>query len=89
MADRLIGVAIVDGSEQWLNAVYFYFAPEESWRSPGTMNILNLINFCRHHGIGHLYLGYCIEEVQAMCYKSAFKPHELLLGDGWQAVGRR
>lgn len=89
VGDRLIGVAIVDGSEQWLNAVYFYFDPSESWRSPGTMNILNLINFCRHHGIGHLYLGYSIEQVQAMRYKAAFKPHELLLAGRWQAVDRR
>lgn len=86
--DRLIGVAIVDGSEQWLNAVYFYFDPQEAWRSPGTMNILNLINFCRRHGIGRLYLGYCIEQVQSMRYKAAFKAHELLLADGWQRVGR-
>lgn len=88
VADRLIGVAIVDGSEQWLNAVYFYFDPRESWRSPGTLNILNLVRFCRRHGIEHLYLGYCIEEVRAMRYKAAFRPHELLRGGRWQAVGR-
>ena len=89
VADRLIGVAIVDGSEQWLNAVYFYFDPREARRSPGTMNILNLINFCRRHGIDYLYLGYCIEQVQAMRYKAAFKPHELLRAGRWEPVGRR
>ena len=89
VGERLIGVAIVDGSEQWLNAVYFYFDPQESWRSPGTMNILNLVRFCRRHGIEHLYLGYCIEEVRAMRYKAAFRPHELLRGGQWEPVGRQ
>ncbi len=86
IGDRLLGVSIVDGSSRWLNAVYFYFDPDESWRSPGTLNILYLLNFCRCHAIDPLYLGYWIEEVQAMRYKTAFKPHELLVGGRWQEV---
>lgn len=88
VGERLIGVAIVDGSEEWLNAVYFYFDPREAWRSPGTLNILNLVRFCRRHGIGHLYLGYWIEAVQAMRYKASFRPHEILREGRWQEVGR-
>ncbi|MHB1348545.1 MAG: arginyltransferase [Desulfobulbaceae bacterium] len=87
VGERLIGVAIVDGSDQWLNAVYFFFDPREGRRSPGTLNILYLIDFCRRHGIEHLYLGYNIEEVRAMRYKASFKPHELLLGGQWRSVG--
>ena len=86
--DKLIGVAIVDGSEKWLNAVYFYFDPEEEKRSPGTMNILNMINFCTRHNIPLLYLGYCIEQIQSMRYKAAFKPHELLIKGNWQENGK-
>jgi arginine-tRNA-protein transferase len=84
LGDRLIGVAIVDGSEKWLNAVYFYFDPEEEKRSPGTMNILNLVNFCTRHTVPLLYLGYYIEQVQSMRYKAAFRPHELLLDGSWK-----
>lgn len=84
--DRLVGVAIVDGSEKWLNAVYFFFDPAEAKRSPGTFNILNLIHFCRRHKIPLLYLGYYIEEVRAMRYKTAFKPHELLISGQWQKM---
>jgi leucyl-tRNA---protein transferase len=84
--DRLIGVAIVDGSEKWLNAVYFYYDPDECRRSPGTMNILNLINFCKRHRIPLLYLGYYIEQVGSMRYKACFKPHELLTGKRWLAI---
>ena len=86
--DKLVGVAIVDGSERWLNAVYFFFDPNEERRSPGTLNILNLINFSQRHSIPLLYLGYCIEQVQAMRYKSAFKPHELLVDGEWKTVTR-
>jgi len=88
LGDRLIGVAIVDGSEKWLNAVYFFFDPAEEKRSPGTYNILNLINFCTRNRIPLLYLGYFIEEVQAMRYKKAFKPYELLIDGRWQEKGR-
>ncbi len=86
--DKLLGVAVVDGSDQWLNAVYFYFDPDESRRSPGTLNILHLVNFCRSHRINPLYLGYWIESIQAMRYKSAFMPHEILVYDYWQQVDR-
>jgi arginine-tRNA-protein transferase len=86
--DRLIGVSVVDGSEQWLNAVYFYFDPDEAYRSPGVMNILNLIKFCRRNKIDLLYLGYLIKGISSMSYKSAFKPHELLLEGSWKVFDR-
>ncbi len=85
--DKLIGVAIVDCGEMWLNAVYFYFDPDESERSPGTFNILNLIEICRRNGIRELYLGYMIEDVQAMRYKASFRPHYLLKDGSWQRSG--
>lgn len=88
VGDKLIGVSIVDGAENWLNAVYFYFDPDEARRSPGTLNILNLIQFCRRHQIEHLYLGYTIEQVQGMRYKTAFRPHELLQEGKWQVRER-
>ncbi len=84
VADRLVGVAIVDCSSSWLNAVYFYFDPAEAHRSPGTYNILYLIDFCRQHTIDTLYLGYYIDQVSAMSYKNNFKPHQLLLDGKWQ-----
>ena len=89
LGDKLLGVAIVDADTSWLNAVYFYFDPEESRRSPGTLNILYLIDFCTRHNLEFLYLGYQINQVPAMNYKTRFKPHELLVNGSWQSVGRR
>lgn len=87
--DRLIGVAVVDGSDRWLNAVYFYFDPDEAWRSPGVMNILNLIHFCSRNTIDFLYLGYLIKGISSMAYKASFKPHELMLDGKWKGFRRR
>lgn len=84
VGDQLLGVAIVDGAPQWLNAVYFFFDPEQGWRSPGTLNILTLNHICLTHGIELLYLGYWIEGHGGMSYKSAFRPHELLIDGQWQ-----
>ncbi|XOF34676.1 MAG: arginyltransferase [Candidatus Electrothrix sp. YB6] len=86
VADQLLGVAIVDCSDQWLNAVYFYFDPKQARRSPGTLNILYLIEFCRRHGIDNLYLGYWINRVQGMQYKTSFKPYEVLINGCWKMV---
>jgi arginine-tRNA-protein transferase len=88
IGDDLLGVAIVDGSEKWLNAVYFFFDPDQAWRSPGTLNILYLIDFCRNQRIDPLYLGYWIEDIGAMRYKSAYRPHEIFVDGGWQLVER-
>lgn len=80
---KLIGVGIVDIGSNWLNAVYFYFDPHEADRSPGTNNILYLIDLCRKNHLKNVYLGYLIREVKAMRYKQNFKPHYLLENGGW------
>lgn len=84
IGEQLLGVAIVDGSQSWLNAVYFYFDPDQSWRSPGTLNILTLNHLCTTQHIDLLYLGYWIDGMPGMDYKNTFRPHELLLEDQWQ-----
>ncbi len=81
---KLIGNGIVDVGENWMNAVYFYFDPAQGGRSPGTFNILTLIDTCLKLDISYLYLGYYIKDVAAMNYKDRFKPHYLYLEDKWQ-----
>lgn len=79
---RLVGTGIVDVGQNWMNAVYFFFDPDEASRSLGTFNILSMIETCLKLDISCLYLGYYIEEVAAMNYKSHFHPHYLYCGDG-------
>lgn len=80
---KLVGGSIIDIGGNWINAVYFYFDPDESARSLGTFNILTLIEMCLDYGIDYLYLGYFIKGVQAMSYKKHFRPHELFLDGKW------
>lgn len=84
LGDRLVGTSIIDIGYNWLNAVYFYFDPDESRRSLGTYNILSLVELCREWEIEYLYLGYFIRAVSAMSYKKNFRPHYLLSAKGWQ-----
>ncbi len=86
LAGRLVGCAIVDMGENWMNAVYFYFDSAEAKRSLGTFNILTMVELCRKQQINYLYLGYYIQSVAAMNYKSRFTPHYLYLDGRWQRV---
>ena len=88
VGSRLIGVAIVDLSPSWLNVVFFYFDPAEADRSPGTFNILYLIEFCRQKKIELVYLGYWIKDVNSMKYKANFKPHHIFIEGRWQLIDR-
>ena len=87
MDGRLVGASIIDIGENWANAVYFYFDPDEGRRSLGTFNIVSLVEFCRARGIDYLYLGYYIQDVAAMSYKSSFKPYFLLQDGRWRQYG--
>lgn len=81
---KLLGNGIVDIGENWMNAVYFYFDTDESKRSLGTFNILNMIDFCKQKSIEYLYLGYYIPAVSAMNYKNRFRPYYLKQDDIWK-----
>lgn len=84
LEERLVGSSIIDFGTNWLNAVYFFFDPEEEKRSLGTFNILTLIELCRSRGIEYLYLGYYIHGVRAMDYKKNFRPYQLYVAEQWE-----
>ncbi|MFG6667926.1 arginyltransferase [Halomonas sp. HNIBRBA4712] len=84
----LIGVAAFDRLEHGLSAIYTFFGVDEALdkRSLGTLAILRLIALCQEEGLGHLYLGYWIEECRKMRYKQAFSPLEVLDGRRWRPL---
>jgi arginine-tRNA-protein transferase len=86
LSGQLVGVSIVDLAERSLSAVYFYFDPTFEKQSPGTFNILYLTELVRREHCDYLYLGYWIEPVPAMAYKSRFRPHSLLIHGEWVQV---
>ncbi len=72
-----------------LSAVYFYFDPELAARSPGTYNVLWLVQEARRRGLPWLYLGYYVPGSPSMAYKAGFHPHEILGDDGRFRPGGR
>ena len=79
---RLVGAGIYDALPEALSAVYFYFDPDLGGRSPGTLNVLWLVDECRRLGVPWLYLGYHVAGSPSMAYKAGFSPHETLGDDG-------
>jgi leucyl-tRNA---protein transferase len=80
--ERLLGAGIYDVGPEAVSAVYFYFDPDLEDRSPGTLNVLWLVDECRRLGVPWLYLGYHVAGSPSMAYKAGFSPHEILGDDG-------
>jgi arginine-tRNA-protein transferase len=79
---RLVGAGVFDVAKDGLSAVYFYFDPQLEARSPGTFNVLWLVEEARRRGLPWLYLGYYVAGSSSMAYKARFHPHEILGDDG-------
>jgi arginine-tRNA-protein transferase len=82
VGERVLGAGIYDAVPGALSAVYFYFDPALAYRSPGTLNVLWLVEECRRLGAPWLYLGYHVAGSPRMAYKAGFSPHELLFDVG-------
>jgi arginyl-tRNA--protein-N-Asp/Glu arginylyltransferase len=85
---RCIAVAVSDVLANGFSAVYTFFDPEYSSRSPGVYAILWQIETVRRLRLEWLYLGYWIEECRKMSYKNRYYPHELFMGGRWHRFDR-
>ena len=74
--NKLVGVGYVDRFTQGLSGIYFYYDP--SWKpdSPGTFNVLTLLEHARIHKLPHVYLGYFVPGCRSLEYKANFRPCE-------------
>ena len=86
---ELVGVGYVDHLPGvGLSAIYFFYDPDIRDRSPGTWNVLQVIDRCRELGLPHAYLGYFVEGCGSLAYKARFRPFETLGPDGeWKLGG--
>jgi arginyl-tRNA--protein-N-Asp/Glu arginylyltransferase len=80
--DTLVGVGYVDVLASGLSAIYFFYEPEERRSSPGTWNILYLIEQARQRGLPYVYLGYYVADCPSLSYKANFRPNQVLGADG-------
>ena len=82
---ELVGACITDQQGDGLSMVYsFYDADVEGRPGLGNFIIMDHIMRARQAGLPYVYLGYWISNSAKMGYKTAFKPHELRVGDTWQ-----
>ena len=84
--DRLIGLFVSDQLDDGLSAVYTFFDPDESGRSPGTLAVLWQIFRARELGLPFVYLGYWVKDCRKMAYKVQYRPVELLLDGSWKRM---
>jgi arginine-tRNA-protein transferase len=68
--------------EGGLSAIYFFYDPRQRHRSPGTWNVLCLIEEAARRGLPYLYLGYYVAGCASMSYKPRFVPNQLRGDDG-------
>jgi arginyl-tRNA--protein-N-Asp/Glu arginylyltransferase len=77
---RLVSVGLFDETPRALSAAFFFYDPAYARCSPGTANVLALVEDARAARKEHLYLGYCVAGCASLRYKAAFRPHERLVG---------
>lgn len=81
--DRLVAAMLCDRVADGYSAVYSFFDPAQSARSPGTYMVLDLIERAQAAKLPYVYLGYWIAQSPKMSYKSRFQPMQRLGPDGW------
>ena len=80
--DRLIGVAYVDRLPSALSAIYYFYDPTYRDLSPGTWNVLCILDDAARHRLPLVYLGYYVPGCRSLSYKANFRPNQILWPDG-------
>lgn len=81
--NKLISVAVCDSVTDALSAVYTFFEPSLDKRSLGQFNILQQVALAKRQGQKYLYLGYQIDDCDAMNYKKNYTPNERFIEEQW------
>lgn len=83
LADKLIGVGIVDEGKDSLSSNYFYYDTDYLRRRLGVFSILQEIALARKLKKKYYYLGFYIEENPKMSYKKFFRPNQVFEKGQW------
>jgi leucyl-tRNA---protein transferase len=78
LGGKLLAVCYVDDLPVGLSAIYCFYDPDERDRSPGTFNVLQVIEHAKIRRRKHVYLGYFVEGCRSLEYKANFTPNEVL-----------
>ena len=82
--DKLIGVILLDISNNTLSAVYSFFEPNYRQRGLGNFMISQCLIYGKKNNYKYLYLGYYISQINSMSYKIRFKPGQILDNNEWE-----
>lgn len=83
LAEKLIGVSLLDVGSESLSAVYHFFDPDLRERRIGVLSALKEIQHAHSLGIPHYYLGYWVKDAKTMSYKASYGPNEILVSGKW------
>ncbi len=81
---KLIGAVLLDLDKKNLSAVYSFFDPKFNKLGLGNYMIIQCLLFGKIKKYKYLYLGYYIEELSSMSYKSRFRPGQILNNNEWK-----
>lgn len=83
---KLVFLAQTDNLLDGLSANYTIFDPDFADRSLGIFAILTQIRCAMKLSLPYVYLGFSLNAIQNMKYKSEFHPQEQFVDDTWQLV---
>lgn len=78
--EKLVGVDLIDITNDGISSIYFYYDPEFSRYSLGTYSLLMQIQLAKQLNLRWIYLGYWVDGCRSFAYKMNFKPMEILDG---------
>lgn len=78
--DKLIGVDLIDLTDDGFSSIYFFYDPDYSNLSLGKYSIYQQILLAKLHKLSWIYLGYYVKDCPSLCYKAKYKPYKLLSG---------
>ncbi len=80
IGDKLVGVDLLDITEDGISSIYFYYDPEYTRLSLGVYSLIKQIDFANLLGKKWIYLGYWVDGCKSFEYKTNFKPLDILDG---------
>ena len=82
--NNLVGVVLLDIDNKNLSAVYSFFDSKLNKLGLGNYMIVQCLLYGKSNKYEYLYLGYYIDELSSMSYKSRFKPGQIFINNEWK-----
>ncbi len=78
--NKLVGVDLIDITDDGISSIYFFYDPDYARLSLGTYSLIKQIEIAKVLGKKWIYLGYWVNGCKAFKYKENFKPLQILDG---------